>query len=160
MDPSQQNQVIRDALARLPEVLRNTIMNADVQTKLRRIAENHKIHLDKWVVLENELMMALLGITNPYELEQNIVAHAGVSAEEARAIIEEAEVIIFDPIQDELRAALGESQSIVEHIDATTTQTKTPIDISKFTQTPTDPSTYTPNTEVKKVIDPYQEPVE
>lgn len=155
-----QNPVVKEAFERLPAVLRDAISSSDVQASLRKLADTYKLHLDKWDILENEIMMALLGITDPNRLMANIMQEVGLPKEQALAITKDVAAIVFDPIQSKLRAEVGEARSAVEEADATTLRTRHTIDLSKFTQTPVDPKAYEPQTQHAYASDdPYHEPL-
>ncbi len=160
MQEADIQQQIKDAYNSLPKVVQETIANADVQAKLRELSKAYSLHLDKWRLLENEIMLALLGITEPQDLPENIVKDVGLTPEQANKITEAVIAIVFDPIQESLKEQVGEAQSTLETIDDTT-PAKNPIDISKFSEAPTNPSTYTPKVNsTSKVDDPYHEPIE
>ena len=171
-DSIDSDQVLKDAFLSLPKVLQEAITNADVQANLRKLAEVHKLHLDKWTILENEIMMALLGITSAADLPHSISEQVGIPLDQAQEITNSVAEIVFDPIQDEIKGEIGESQNILEKVDATVQKnanqeeafikSKAPIDISKFTPAPTDPAEYKPKT-VKKYADnndPYHEAID
>ncbi len=168
---SDTDQIIKDAFMALPKVLQKAITDADVQSKLRKLAEVHKLHLDKWIILENEIMMALLGITNPDDLPETISKRVGIPLEKATQITNAAGEIIFGPIKDQLKNAVGDSKNIIESVgdennthtnDLTNQKSETQIDISKFMHAPTDPDVYTPKTPKKYPDnnDPYLEPID
>ncbi len=164
-ETNNQDQILKDAFTALPKVLQDAITNADVQANLRKLAEVHKLHLDKWTVLENEIMMALLGITDPTDLTHAISEQVGVPLEQAQQIADSVASIVFDPIQDELKGEVGESRSTLENIDyveGSQMKPSGPIDISKFTPAHSDPAQYHPKTDKKYADnnDPYHEAIE
>ncbi|MCD5384656.1 MAG: hypothetical protein LRZ97_01945 [Candidatus Pacebacteria bacterium] len=150
-------QQIQDAYAALPKVVQDVITDSDVQAKLRELSKVYSLHLDKWTILENEIMMALLGINEPQDLPSNIVSNVGLTKEQATKITEAVISIVFDPIQDELKSEVGKSKSALEAIDA-----REKIDISKFSKASVDPGTYAPTTKKthRQIADPYLEPLE
>ena len=176
----EQDQILKDAFLALPKVLQEAITNADVQANLRKLADVHKLHLDKWAVLENEIMMALLGITSPQELPHAISEQVGIPLAQAQEITNSVAEIVFDPIQDELKGEVGESRNTLENIDYVEPNQMTtkgsqppleqnnsngqpkPIDISKFSPAPTNPAEYKPQTTKKYAAnnDPYHETIE
>ena len=165
-DAINSNQALKDAFLALPKVLQKAITDAHVQANLRKLAEKYKLHLDKWTVLENEIMLALLGITNAADLPHAIQEQVGIPLEQAQEITDAVSRIVFDPIQEELKQEVGESKNILETADTTQPKyikkQKQPIDISKFTTAPTDPTVYTPKTPKKYTDnhDPYLEPID
>lgn len=105
MDPELQ-EAIKQRLAELPEVVRNAISSADVQKQLRAVSDNHKLHIDQWAKLENEVNLTLLGFQEPANLVSNIQKEVGVSAEEAGLLANDINTIVFEPIRQELERAL------------------------------------------------------
>jgi len=163
---TETEQQLKDAFTSLPKVLQEAITNADVQANLRKLADVHKLHLDKWTILENEIMMALLGITDPNDLAHAISEQVSIPLVQAQQITNSVAEIVFDPIQDELKGEVGEHKSTLENIDAPSAaqqpQANGAIDISKFSPAPTDPAKYKPQTTKKYADnnDPYHESVE
>jgi hypothetical protein len=98
--------IITDAFNALHPVVQRVLTSADLEQKLQKLSKKHQLHLDKWTLLENEITMTLLGITDPETLINNIQTHVGVSSDEAHAIANDAAVEIFNPIRDELEANL------------------------------------------------------
>ncbi len=109
MGPQEQSvdQQLAEQFKGLPPVVQNAITSADVQKHLRDLANTHKLHLDQWQLLENEVMLTLLGIQPIENLEQNIKNEVGVPAEDAKALAEDISTIVFEPIREELERALN-----------------------------------------------------
>src|SRR3990167_605366 len=91
----------------LPKALQDAITSADVEKKLRALSETHKLHLDQWQKLENEVMLALLGFQPVENLEANIKNEVGIAEEEAKALAGDIADTIFEPIRAELEKELG-----------------------------------------------------
>jgi len=91
----------------LPKALQDAITSADVEKKLRALSETHKLHLDQWQKLENEVMLALLGFQPVENLEANIKNEVGIAEEEAKALAGDIADTIFEPIREELERELG-----------------------------------------------------
>ena len=82
-----------------------------MEKHLRDLADKRKLHLDQWQLLENEVMLTLLGFEQPENLEKNIADHVRISAEDSRMLATEISTTIFEPIRQELERQL-------EHPDA------------------------------------------
>jgi hypothetical protein len=148
----EQEQILKDAFLSLPKVMQDTITDSDVQSKLHQLSKKYNLHIDKWKILENEIMMALLGISEPEDLAKNINTEADVSMDMALQIANDVGKIVFNPIQQKLKNNIQPQENIIE-------KSKKPIDISKFLGgASADPSSYTPKAYTN--TDPYQEPVE
>jgi hypothetical protein len=76
-------EAIKERFLKLPKVVQEAIVSADVQKHMRELAETQKLHLDQWESLENEVQMTLLGIHAAEDLTKNIEARVKVSNEVA-----------------------------------------------------------------------------
>lgn len=103
--------ILKERFAQLPKVVQDAITSADVQKRMRELADTHKLHLDQWETLENEVTMTLFGVTPVDELQKNIQKHVGVSSEISQILAGEISKIVFEPIRAELEREL-------EHPDA------------------------------------------
>src|SRR3989344_1371149 len=90
MEPEKDEVNIEEELKtrflELPEAVQDAITSADVDSRLRELSVTHKLHLDQGQKLENEVMLALLGIQSLEKLEENIKNEVGVPAETASAL--------------------------------------------------------------------------
>lgn len=112
MDETQQIvETLAKRFAQLPKVVQDAINSADVQKRLRELADTEKLHLDQWEELEHIVQMTLFGIESSENLEKNIQKEVGVSAEVAKILAERVVAIVFEPIRQELERQL-------EHPDA------------------------------------------
>lgn len=110
-------QILAEQFAKLPKAVQRAITSADVEKEMRALAEKHKLHLDQWQLLENEVFMAILGIKPAQEIVTNIKNEVGVSEEIAAAIVGDITKIIFEPIREELERELGAPQAKEEGVD-------------------------------------------
>ena len=92
----------------LPKALQNAITSVEVEEKLRGLSETHKLHLDQWQSLENEVMLALLGFQPIENLETNLKKEVGLADDAAAALAGDIAETIFQPIREELERELGE----------------------------------------------------
>jgi len=105
------NKDLKERFAQLPKVVQDAITSADVEKRLRALADTHKLHLDQWQQLENEVMLVLLGADAMANLQKNIKNEVGVSDEVAAALAKDISEGVFEPIRQELEREL-------EHPDA------------------------------------------
>jgi len=103
------NLKLRERFKELPKVVQDAITSADVQKQLRELADTNKLHLDQWQLLENEVMLTLLGFQTPEELPNNLKADLDLPEAEARALAENISKIVFAPIRAELEHQLEPS---------------------------------------------------
>jgi hypothetical protein len=123
MDPeTNEEKLMKEKLQarflQLPKALQNAITSADIEKKLRRLSETHKLHIDQWQKLENEVMLALLGFQPVEKLEENIKNEVGMTGEEAKPLAGDIAEVIFEPIRVELEKELGETETEEEKISA------------------------------------------
>lgn len=90
----------------LPKIVQDAITSADVQKHMRTLADSHQLHLDQWQLLENEVMLTLLGLQPIDELGKNIQTEVGVSQEVAVALAGDISKVVFEPIRQELERSL------------------------------------------------------
>jgi hypothetical protein len=98
----------------LPKVVQDAISSADVEKRLRELANTHRLHLDQWTALENEVMLALLGFQKMEDLAKNIQSEVGVDAATAAALAEDISKIVFEPIRHELERQLEHPAAAAE----------------------------------------------
>lgn len=105
------DEMVKEQFRRLPKVVQQAIVSADVEKQLRELADKHNLHLDQWGILEDQVQMTLLGIKHNDELAANIQSELALSAEEAQSLAADVSRIVFEPIRQELERQL-------EHPDA------------------------------------------
>jgi hypothetical protein len=110
-DDKDFKKIIKERFGQLPKVVQDAITSADVEKRLRDLANTHKLHLDQWETLENQVMLTLLGIEHSDDLEKNIKSGVGVDEETAKSLTADISKIVFEPIREELERQL-------EHPDA------------------------------------------
>lgn len=113
----------QERFEKLPKVVQDAITSADVTKRLRALAETHKLHIDQWEVLENEVKLTLYGFEQAENLEKNIRSELGVGADIAHALAESINTIVFEPVREELERQLT-------HPDAKT-ETESDVEASR-----------------------------
>lgn len=104
-------KALKERFDALPKVLQDAITSADVEKRMRGLADTHKLHIDQWQSLENEVMLTLLGVQPIEDLEKNLKSEVNVSAEVATSLAGSISKMVFEPIREELERGL-------EHPDA------------------------------------------
>lgn len=122
MENINQTDLLKSYFVALPTPVQEAILSSEIESKLRTLAETHKLHLDKWQILEAEVMFALLGVKPLRELSATIQKSLGLTETEATPLVTDISHIIFEPIRAEMERALGapqaqeEIQSDIENI--------------------------------------------
>lgn len=105
------SKAIRDRFLSLPKVVQHAITSADVSKQMRELADAHKLHLDQWESLENEVQFTLLGIHRGEDLAANIQKAVNLDQAAAESLAADISRVVFDPVRKELEREL-------EHPDA------------------------------------------
>ena len=111
MTQDELNAKLKERFGQLPKVIQSAITSADIQKQLRTLADTNKLHLDQWQLLENEVMMTLLGFQATEELANNLQSDLDISHEMSVSLAADISRIVFEPIRAELEREL-------EHPDA------------------------------------------
>ncbi|OGG52420.1 hypothetical protein A2851_05240 [Candidatus Kaiserbacteria bacterium RIFCSPHIGHO2_01_FULL_53_29] len=111
MTQDELNAKLKERFKELPKVLQDAITSTDIQKQLRELADTNKLHLDQWQLLENEVLLTLMGFQPPEELADNIKADLDVTQEMAQDLASNVSRIVFQPVREQLEREL-------EHPDA------------------------------------------
>lgn len=103
--------MFEERFALLPHTVQDAIKSTDLEKRLRALADTHKLHLDQWEMLENEVKLALYGFEDAGSLPQNLESQVGVSAEEAAALATSINEIVFEPIREQLERDLSHPEA-------------------------------------------------
>ena len=114
MDQQQEqfHTMLKERFALLPKVVQDAIMSTHVEQHLRELSNTHKLHLDQWEKLENEVQLTLLGINEAEELEQNVRREVGVPEDVARILANDIAHTVFEPIREELERQLPSPEAL------------------------------------------------
>lgn len=106
MTQEELNEKLRERFKELPKVLQDAITSADVEKQLRELATKHKLHLDQWQLLENEVILTLIGFQPAEELADNLKKDLEMPEEMALALATDISAIVFEPVRQELEREL------------------------------------------------------
>lgn len=107
---------IEEQFAALPQVVQNAILSGHVQEKFQELAKKHQLHYDEWSVIENEIMLTVLGLRSPDDLVNRVVSATNLGREKSVALVEDASDTVFRPIREELERELGHPQARAEKL--------------------------------------------
>ena len=109
-------KILKERFAQLPTPVQKAITSTDVEKHLRALADTHKLHVDQWEALENEVMMTLLGVTPIEELQAGIKKYVNVPDEVASALAGDISKEVFQPIRSELERSLEHPEAKAEEM--------------------------------------------
>src|SRR3989344_5933033 len=98
---------IQERFKQLPKVIQDAVTSADVEKRLRILADTHQLHVDQWQLLENNVMLTLVGFQPMEELAENIRSDLGIREEAAERLAADVSKIVFEPIRQEMERELG-----------------------------------------------------
>ena len=120
-NPIDLNKALAERFSTLPKVVQDAITSADVQKHMRDLAETHKLHVDQWQILENNVMLTLLGFQPVAELPNHLEKDLNLTAEIARELAESISSIVFAPIRGEMERELDHPSAVAEAMSAVDT---------------------------------------
>ncbi len=110
MDKNINDKQLQDTLKQrfdqLPPLVQQAITSADLEQHLRELADTNKLHLDQWQLLENDVMLTLLGFQEPEELAGSLEKDLEIPRELADSLAANVSQIVFEPIRTELEREL------------------------------------------------------
>lgn len=101
------NEMIQERFKQLPKAVQKAITSADVEKHLRVLSDSRKLHVDQWQLLENNVMLTLLGFQPFDELAAHLKSDLNISQERAGEIATDISKNVFEPIRQELERELG-----------------------------------------------------
>lgn len=105
----QHEDVVRELeekLKTLPLSVQNAVTSVNPKNKLQNLSQKHRLHLDQWQLLEEEVMFAILGIEPAAKLNANLKRELGISDDIANSLAKDVSDLIFVPIRQELERQL------------------------------------------------------
>jgi hypothetical protein len=111
MEEKTADQELEERISSLPTAVQEAIASADIEAHLRELSKTHKLHLDQWELLENEVMMTLLGLERPENLADNIEKQVGMDHDPAVLLAADISRLVFEPIRSELESILSKNNS-------------------------------------------------
>ena len=94
---------------------------ANIDKHLQALAGVHKLHVDQWETLENEVKLTMLGIEQVEALEKNIIEQVEVTPEVAAALARSINAEIFEPVRQELERQLEHPDAAAEKLSGVET---------------------------------------
>ena len=91
----------------LPEDLQKALVSSSFSNAITEVGKKNGLAIDKVGELADETGLVMLGITSPSDYVKNLVKRLGVEQEKARAIAEEINQKIFQPVRESLKKIHG-----------------------------------------------------
>lgn len=146
-------QQIQERFSTLPPVVQKTIESAEVEAHLRQLASQHKLHVDQWELLENEVVMTLLGFAKTADLTTNIEKSVGTDRATAESLASDISKIVFEPIRQELERELQHPEAVEKKstdVEQMRTQMLSKSESTTPTVVPATPPTPAPEKKIER----------
>ncbi len=94
---------VQARFAELPQDVQAAVQSADLSTRIQKIGERHKLHIDQMGVLQDETLLVMLGFEALDTLSKNIEKALNIQREESTALAVDIGNEIFTPIRESLK---------------------------------------------------------
>jgi hypothetical protein len=92
--------LIKEYYNKLPPALQQTIMSPDLEKKINRIAAAFNLDEDKQAILENEVIMVLLGLEMLKDFTSNLQRELETTYQMAAEIAGQVQFLVFAPLRE------------------------------------------------------------
>lgn len=99
-DVTDPKSVLADAFAQAPEPVQAFISSGKYEAFLEELRTAQNLHVDVVNLVSDELLMMLVGMSEPLELAENLKSEAGLTDEQTAAVIDAANREIFVPLRN------------------------------------------------------------
>ncbi len=101
-------KLIQEQYAKLPKQLQDAIQSSHVNDMIGAIAAQNKLHIDQIGEFENEVMLLMMGFTDPIEFVGELQRTLGVNSEVALKIATDTNEQILLPIRERMENATSD----------------------------------------------------
>lgn len=102
MDTST-SSLIAEAFAQAPDYIQSFISSGKYEEFIERVRATENIPQEALGTVSDEILMMLLGMTEPQALPENLQNEAGLTKEQAASIVARTNRDIFAPLQEEIQ---------------------------------------------------------
>ncbi|XKT75295.1 MAG: hypothetical protein ACJKSS_00695 [Patescibacteria group bacterium UBA2103] len=156
--------LIKKQLENVPPQVRHYLESDAYPRIMRSIIDTHNLHLDTAKKVETETTLLLIGLVSPNDYKETLITNAGLTNEQANAIVSEMNEQVFKPI---LASYKKPEPAPVVNAFAEEVANEEPEEGSGAMREPETPvqvpvETPAPEKKIEKkyAIDPYREPIE
>ncbi|MCR4333642.1 MAG: hypothetical protein NUV60_01275 [Patescibacteria group bacterium] len=98
---------IKQLLTEVPPPVRDFFASGKVEIVAKNLMMKNQLRVDQAAVVEREIILLLLGLKNPTEFTQTLIAEAKLSPATINSISQDVNDQIFKPIREQLRRQTG-----------------------------------------------------
>src|SRR3989344_5525688 len=107
MNPNMPQEKILEKYDNLPDDLKTALFSSVVTSNILNIGKKYGLPVDKTGELADETGLVMLGVTPPGEFIRNLTRRLEVDPAKAKAIAEEVNQTIFQPLRESLKKIHG-----------------------------------------------------
>lgn len=122
---TESKDIMLERIKKLPKEVRDALASDELSTKIRTVGNNHHLHIDQIGTLEDEVILAIMGISEISELPDQLMEQLSVSKTDADAIVNDINNSVFVPIQNSMKQ-VGEKSVVMPSSIAKTPATPAP----------------------------------
>ena len=97
-------KLIQGFYEQLTPELQKIVLSSDLNKKLLDVTKKNNVRVDQAAVIENEVVLLLLGMSPPKDFTKHLANRAHMSREEAQIVADDIDQNIFQPIREELKS--------------------------------------------------------
>ena len=102
---------LQEQIKKLPPEVQDAIASPDLKKKIGEIGNKNKLHIDQVGLLEDEVLLVMIGIEDPADFPDNIVQHVKLETSVAGKVAEDVAQQIFLPIREAMKKFMGEDST-------------------------------------------------
>lgn len=113
MDNEELQKQIEERIAKLPEDIQLAIASNDLGKHIQTIGQRHQLHIDQMEMLQDEVMLVMLGFVNPEDFTAQLQEQVRIPGEKARGITTDIQNEIFMPVRESMKSLIPDEVSTV-----------------------------------------------
>lgn len=94
---------IEARLAELPQDIQEAVLSAELGSRIQTIGTKYQLHVDQVGTLEEEVMLTMLGFSNPTTFAEQLMEELHITPELAAQITQDITQLIFLPIRESMQ---------------------------------------------------------
>ena len=95
---------IEARLAELPQDIQEAVLSAELGSRIQTIGAMHQLHVDQVGTLEEEVMLTMLGFSNPATFAEQLMEELHTTPELAAQIAQDVTQSVFLPIRESMQS--------------------------------------------------------
>jgi hypothetical protein len=101
--------IFKDQYEKMPPELQKALMASDLRVKLAALMQKYHLHVDKASILENEVVLVLMGMADPDAFVNNAKRELDISPDDARGLARDINEQIFHPVREKLESFIADN---------------------------------------------------